>query len=145
MRPNGSEPAALSEPRKATIVPTLGKDVRFLTIVTHIASYREYASRGGFYSLNALRKLRPPGRSGSRNGSCSSPTPSSNTRSASVSEGLNSKIQTIKQMAYGFRTRITSKRPSTFTVEGSISPHANFGRTILCGLFLGIVEAFPSL
>ena len=38
-----------------------------------------------------------------------------------VTEGPNSKIQTIKKMAYGFRNREHSRRPSTFTVEASIS------------------------
>ncbi|MGH7232575.1 MAG: transposase [Nitrospiraceae bacterium] len=46
-----------------------------------------------------------------------------------VSEGLNSKIQTIKKMAYGFRNRTTSKPPSSSTVEVSIFTHANVGRT----------------
>jgi transposase len=38
-----------------------------------------------------------------------------------VSEGLNSKIQTIKKMAYGFRNREHFKTPSTSTAEASIS------------------------
>lgn len=37
------------------------------------------------------------------------------------SEGLNSKIQTIKKIAYGFRNREHFKRPSTCTVEASTS------------------------
>ena len=38
-----------------------------------------------------------------------------------VSEGLNSKIQTVKKTPTDFATASTSKRPFTFTVEGSIS------------------------
>ena len=38
-----------------------------------------------------------------------------------VTEGLNSKIQTIKKMAYGFRNPRTSRRPSTSTAAASTS------------------------
>src|SRR5574337_112984 len=53
---NDAEPVAISEPREATTLSTLGKrNIRFRTIVTHIASYYECSSQGGFSVASTSR------------------------------------------------------------------------------------------
>jgi len=67
----------LSRPRQqATILPTLGKDVRFRTIVAPISSYRERSSRGGFSTaLTVPITGRALSRSGDRRVRCRSTRP----------------------------------------------------------------------